>query len=398
MANNAKTLSKDSGGRLNRHLSPTHYLGQNNVDFVENLITSSAGTPAITQGATPPATTDGFWLDTSGAIPVIKYYDGAAWVETDTTDDDLILGATAPTDTDVLWLDTSTTPAVLKQYDTTTSTWIETSDSPTYQERSVLFAGADGKPTEDNLNFNTDMSLDNVRGLFMNDNKALRESNYHAFSPAQNAVWSLWNPYAANNGNGLGNGHYFSMSAFGFGQENFNAPNANAYYFSTFNTDRKADGDLGTLLPDNTVIGNFFWQAAVPDQNNFANNVAKLAVYTNGLNNNSRHQTGRIEFSVANKNNSIFSDSRVLTMQEDFNQFNLYGNGSKTAAAISKTDTDYILGVTTDGSIIEKNIMTAMDAVILNRSYADNAQALTGGLVAGQAYYDTTGGYFTSVV
>ena len=64
-----------------------------------------------------------------------------------------------------------------------------------------------------------------------------------------------------------------------------------------------------------------------------------------------------------------------------------YGSGTVTGTA-----TKY-LAVESDGDVIEVDPAAGMDAVVLNRSYADNTAALVD-LVSGQVYYNTTSSTF----
>ena len=68
-------------------------------------------------------------------------------------------------------------------------------------------------------------------------------------------------------------------------------------------------------------------------------------------------------------------------------RFSDYGSGTTTG-----TET-YLLGVESDGDVVEVDLASGMDAVVSSRSYVDNTAALVD-LVSGQVYYNTTSSIF----
>lgn len=79
-------------------------------------------------GTEPPSDTRYMWLDKSGVVAVLRYYDDETetWEAIDITGGQsgvgTVIGASEPANTTCLWLDTSS-GCILKYYDETTGTW-----------------------------------------------------------------------------------------------------------------------------------------------------------------------------------------------------------------------------------------------------------------------------------
>ena len=69
---------------------------------------------------------------------------------------------------------------------------------------------------------------------------------------------------------------------------------------------------------------------------------------------------------------------------------NQYGTGLMDTTTLGKTASPYLALFATDGTIMEISEDKLIDQIITNRAYADNAAAITGGLISGQFYNNIT--------
>jgi hypothetical protein len=105
-----------------------------------------------------------------------------------------------------------------------------------------------------------------------------------------------------------------------------------------------------------------------------------------------KNKSGRFHFDGAGTRSvsfgsETFGDILLLAGSSGKATLSAYGSGTQTGTAAK------YLAVESDGDVIEVDLAAGMDAVVVNRSYVDNAAALVD-LSSGQVYYNTTSSAF----